>query len=63
MLPDGSKVSEDEIILIYVPSFFDQLGDLLKGTSKRYVNDQKLSKKILKINCLSEQSQITSCGV
>lgn len=35
MLPDGVNASEDETILIYVPSFFNQLGGLLEKTSKR----------------------------
>lgn len=35
MLPGEAKASEEEMILIYVPSFFNQLGELLEKTPKR----------------------------
>lgn len=38
MLPDEAKASEDETVLIYVPSFFNQLGGLLEKTPKRLIN-------------------------
>lgn len=35
ILPEISKVTENEVIIISVSSFFDELGPLLERTSKR----------------------------
>lgn len=37
LLPDVSQVTEDETIIVYDVPFFEQLGDLLKVTSKRAI--------------------------
>ncbi|KAL7013331.1 hypothetical protein ACKWTF_015335 [Chironomus riparius] len=37
LLPEVSQVTEDEIINVSVPSFFDALGSLLEKTSKRTI--------------------------
>lgn len=37
ILPDVSQVTEDEVIIVSVVKFFDQLGDLLKNTEKRTI--------------------------
>lgn len=41
ILPDVSQVSEDEVIIVSVVKFFDQLGDLLKNTEKRCVYENE----------------------
>ncbi|KAG5671202.1 hypothetical protein PVAND_001411 [Polypedilum vanderplanki] len=37
LMPESTKVTEDEVILISVPSFFNQLGELLEKTPKRTI--------------------------
>lgn len=35
MLPNGIDISENEVVIIYVPEFFERLGEVLNSTSKR----------------------------
>lgn len=37
LLPDTLNITEDEIIVVTVPKFFEDLGPLLKKTSKRAI--------------------------
>ncbi|XP_070498436.1 neprilysin-2-like [Chironomus tepperi] len=37
LLPQDAQVTDDEVILIYVPSFFDQFGTVIEKTPKRTI--------------------------
>lgn len=34
---ENEKLSENDVVLVYVPSFFNDLGELIKKTSKRFI--------------------------
>lgn len=34
MLPNGLDISEDEVVINYVPEFFERLGEVINSTSK-----------------------------
>lgn len=37
MLPEGTTVDENEIVIVSVPTFFEKLGSILESTPKRTI--------------------------
>lgn len=47
ILPEVSQVQENEIIIVSVISFFDELGPLLEKTPKRFAEKETLNQLFL----------------
>lgn len=56
MLPNGFDISENEVVINYVPKFFERLGEVLNATSKRTMANYFMWRVVLsKSKALTEE--------